>query len=123
MITRTLRLGFLPLIMLAVLGFSSCEESKSAKAVIEVVQEYTATQGQIHQLHPVEGAKVRIYGSRISPYEETIEFTDAEGKVSFTYPYDAWLFAEVEFDGTVYPAKSFFLKVGETTTEQIILPE
>lgn len=121
--TIVLRSGFFFLFVAFATAFTSCEKQEEATATIEVLERYTATQGVVNRLRPVSGAKLRIYGTTIQGHEETILFTDSEGKVRYEYPYDAFLFVDVEFEGRSLLENNLQLKVGETVHTQIILPE
>ena len=117
------KFGFFSIIALVFLGLSSCEEAETARAEITVLQEYTATQGQVLQTRPVEGAEVRFYVPlQGTEHLEAIEFTDINGRTSFSYEYQSLILIEVIYDGEIHN-ESVRMNVGETVRKEVILPE
>jgi hypothetical protein len=119
-----IRLGFLFAFALITIGFSSCEEDKLARAEVTVLQEYTATHGQLLQTRPMEGVEVHFYVPRNgTEHLEAIEITDSEGWVSFEYAYDILVHADVELNGDVIAEGYMRLEEGKTVKETIIVTQ
>lgn len=121
MLTIKSRLGFLSIVTLFLIGLSSCEETELAHANVTVLQEYTASQGQVNQTRPVEGAEVRFYVPG-APHLEALEFTNTDGKVSFSYEYQSLILIEILYQNEIYDS-SVRMEVGETVNKEIVLPE
>lgn len=123
MLTIKSRLGFLSIVTLFLIGLSSCEETELAHANVTVLQEYTASQGQVNQTRPVEGAEVRFFVPlNGTEHLQAIEFSDVDGKVSFTYEYQSLIVIEVLYQNEIYDS-SVRMEVGETVNKEIVLPE
>ncbi|MCF8275258.1 MAG: hypothetical protein K9J17_00870 [Flavobacteriales bacterium] len=120
--TKFSKWGFLFLLIVSSTGFTSCEKQETATASIEVVEKYTATQGTVTRFRPIDGAELKIYGPTGSSIE-AILFTDAEGKTTFTYEYEAYLNCDVSYLGRVSEGNPVKFELGKTTSTTIILPE
>lgn len=109
--------------LFAVVGLSSCEEEELAYAEVTVLQEVTASQGQVHQLEPLEGVEVTFHvPEEGAEHLEAIDITDSQGKVNFVYKYESRVWAKVSYMGGNYE-KLLYLQTGETVYDEIIIPE
>ena len=89
-----------------------------------VLQEYMATQGQLFQTWPIEGAEVKFYGPFGSRQDlEAIEFTNSEGKVTYEYEYRAIIPVKIMVQGNLVLEDHVILEVGETTQKTFVIPE
>lgn len=121
---KNVKIGVFLILIISTLGFTSCEEQEVATATIEVLEEYTASQGQIHQTRLVEGAEVRVYVPlQRAQHLETVLYTDDNGKVDFVYEYTANALCDVSFDGRTVNGSRLVLELGETHVTTVILPE
>ena len=122
MSTLRTRLGFLLLGIIVCMGITSCGEEGLAKAEIVVLEEYTASQGQLLQTRPLEGAEVHFYVPS-APQVEAIEITNSEGRVYFEYEYEALVHADITFQNTIVHRGSVALTPGETTKKTIVVSQ
>ena len=123
--TTLLRLGFLLLLVSSILSFTSCENEEEAHATVCVLQEFTATQGQVNQLVPVPNVQVRFYvGIPRTEHIDAIVITDLNGEADYTYEYQARIYCDVTTtDGVTHGPFVVKLDVGKSQKTEVILPE
>ena len=118
------RFGFLLIISLTLFAVTSCQEQEVARAEVTVLQEYTATQGQLLQTRPIVGAEVRFYGPDGSRQDlEAIEISETDGMVRFEYSYQALIPIEIKVQGALVAKSNVLLELGETTQKTIVVSE
>ena len=124
MSAKNVKIGFFLILVTSILGITSCEEEKVATATIEVLEEFTASQGQVNQTRPVEGAEVRVYVPKSgAEHLESVIYTDANGKADFVYDYTARALCDISFEGRTVEGSLLRLELGETHVTTVILPE
>lgn len=121
-ITKKVKLGFLGLFSLVVLGLSACNKTGPAQAEVTILEEYAVTQGQLLQTRPLVGAQVHFYVP-LAPNIEAIEFTDQYGKVYFEHENEARVHVDVLIDNMVVERTLIHVQEGETTKKTVVVSQ
>ena len=115
--------GFL-LVGILMMLVPSCNTNDLAKAEITILEEYSATQGQVLQTRPIEGVEAHFSVPRNgTEHLEAIEFTNSEGKVFFEYDYEVLLHLDIVGYTMVSGRNVVAFVPGETTKQTVVVSQ